>query len=125
MDDVTVVLHHGDAASRPPIRLSWSRHDPLAVRVEIVGLALEPWVVLRDILRAGLTQPTGIGRVRIGPVGLDAALTLQEVGRLFVARLPADQLRDFLAATEAIVPAGSEACGDSLDAALDAMLNRP
>lgn len=124
-DDVTVVLHddHHPDGRRRAVRLVWSAADPLAVRVEVADPPVGHWVVLRDALRTGLTQPTGIGQVRISPAGANVALTLRIPGRLLVVRLPRERLGAFLTETEAVVPPGSERCGESLDAALDAMLD--
>lgn len=128
-DDVTVeaVLDdgHHPAEGRRTVRLCWSTSDPLAVRVEVVGARFGRWVVLRDTLREGLTRPTGIGQVRIGPVGRHVTLTLQAHGRLLVTRIPAERLRAFLDQTEAVVAPGEEACDESLDATLDAMFDEP
>lgn len=129
--DVTVeaVLDdgHPDDARRG-VRLRWSAGDPLAVRVELVDAGHAgwgPWVVLRDTLRRGLSEPTGIGQVRVGPVGRHVTLTLRSAGRLLVTRLPADGLRAFLDRTEAVVPTGAEGCDQSLDATLDALFDHP
>jgi hypothetical protein len=119
-DDVTVVVEDDHHLRRRAVRLSWSARDPLAVRVDVGSGA---WVVLRDTLRAGLTQPTGVGQVRVGPAGSDVALTLRAPGQLLVVRLRRERLRAFLEQTEAVVPAGSEPCRESLDAALEAMLD--
>jgi Streptomyces sporulation and cell division protein, SsgA. len=114
--------HH--SAGRRAVRLRWSSGDPLAVRVDVVGTRAGPWVVLRDVLREGLTQPTGIGQVRVGPVGRHVTLTLQSAGRLLVTRVAAERLRAFLDQTETVVAAGTEACDESLDATLDALFHQ-
>lgn len=126
-DDVTVeaVLddgHHPDEGHRT-VRLRWTAGDPLAVRVDVAGAGR--WVVLRDTLRDGLTRPTGIGQVRVGPVGRHVTLTLQARGRLLVTRIPAERLRAFLDQTEAVVAPGEEPCDESLNATLDAMFDGP
>lgn len=128
-DDVTVeaVLDdgHHPGEGRRTVWLRWSARDPLAVRVEVVGASFGHWVVLRDTLRDGLTRPTGIGQVRVGPVGRHVALTLHAEGRLLVTRIPAERLRAFLDQTAAVVAPGDEACDESLNAALDAMFDGP
>jgi hypothetical protein len=107
--------------------LSWSRDDPLAVRV---WLAAEPdhpalprgeWDVLRDFLRYGVEEPTGDGAVRIRPgcAGL-VALELAGPGRNYIVHVPSAVLCTFLDDTERIVPTGAEAD----DAVLDALIAR-
>ena len=108
--------------------LSWSREDPLAVRVTLSAEPDHPalprgdWDVLRDFLRYGIEEPTGDGAVRIrpGPTGL-VALELAGPGRrCYTVHLPADVLSSFLDDTERVVPAGAEAD----DAVLDALIAR-
>lgn len=123
---VEVVLDdgHHPVEGRRSVRLRWLADDPLAVRVDVVGAPGGPWVVLRDVLRAGLLRPTGIGQVRVGPVGTHVTLTLRSTGRLLVTRIPAERLRAFLDQTETVVATGAEPCDRSLDAALDSLLHR-
>ena len=107
--------------------LAWRRDDPLAV---VLTLAAQPdhpslprgeWAVLRDFLRYGVEEPTGDGNVRVSP-GTDGLVTLELLGEAkpYVMRVRADIICEFLDATEAIVPTGSEAD----DAVLDALISR-
>ena len=107
--------------------LAWRRDDPLAV---VLTLAAQPdhpslprgeWAVLRDFLRYGVEEPTGDGMVRISPGGEDlVVLELLGEAKPYVMRVRADLICEFLDATEAIVPTGSEAD----DAVLDALISR-
>jgi len=109
--------------------LSWNRDDPLAVRLSLLAEPDHPslprghWVVLRDFLRYGVEESTGDGFVRIGP-GDDGqvVLVLRGEARPYTLRVPADVVCDFLDATEEIVPTGSEAPDDVMDALITRLL---
>lgn len=109
-----------------PAQLAYDPGDPLAVR--LIFLDTDPandvtWVFGRDLLRAGLGAPAGEGDVRVWPAlysrgslfvhlrvpGEDGALF--EVSREVAAR--------FLAATDQLIPPGSEERHQRLDAELD------
>lgn len=125
-DEVTVEAIFDDGRApreQRTVRLCWTATDPLAVLVEVAGMRRGPWVVARDALRAGLRQPTGIGAVRVGPVGDDVVLTLQADRFPHVVRVPAGRLRAFLDQTDSVVAPGSESYTDSLNAALDDLLD--
>ncbi len=105
------------------LRLIWLTRDPLAVRLLLSATPDHPslprgsWIILRDFLRYGLDAPTGDGAVQIRPdpprdrVRLDLS---RDCGDCWVT-VPGDVLRDFLDATEAMVPAGEERSEDALD----------
>lgn len=96
--------------------------DPFAVRMvfsagvgQVVG-----WTVGRDLLMAGVRQPSGLGDVHVYPTGGHVVIELA-VGAhtaTLIAHRPA--LEDFLAGTVSLVPLGSET--DHYD--LDDELNR-
>jgi hypothetical protein len=107
--------------------LAWHRDDPLAVRLSLAAQPDHPalprgeWAVLRDFLRYGIEEPTGDGAVRIRP-GSFGQVVLELIGEAkpYTVHVPADVVRDFLDATELIVPAGAEAD----DAVIDALIAR-
>jgi len=97
-----------------PAVLGYDPADPWAVEVSF-GKATETvrWLIGRDLLLEGLTDPAGEGDVQLSP-SIDeygrAAVVLELCsphGRL-VAQLPTRDLGSFLAHTLAVVPEGSE-----------------
>ncbi len=107
-----------------PATLSYRASDPYAITAvfDAGDHGQVAWVFARDLLAAGLDRPTGEGDVAVWPslhAGLEVAcisLTSPAGHALFEA--PRAELADFLAQTQALVPAGAE--GDHLD--LDAAL---
>lgn len=124
------------------VRLRWRGDDALAVAVSVATLPDHPalphgrWVILRDFLRYGLDVPTGDGDVRIRPAGGDAVVLELEGGgepyavrprgggRPYAVRLPAESVRQFLDATERLVPTGAERSEPALDALIERLLDR-
>jgi hypothetical protein len=109
--------------------LAWHRTDPLAVRLTLSAQPNHPalprgeWAVLRDFLRYGVEEPTGDGDVRIGPEP-DGRVRLELLGEAkpYVLHVPAAVICDFLDETEVIVPTGSEASEDVMDALISRLL---
>ena len=121
-----VVVADGNATGRQhrtSLRLSWYAADPLAVHLMLTARPDHPalprgrWTMLRDFLRYSLSHPTGDGDVRARPDGRRTGVVLELVrdGRCTTVRLPAATVRDFLDATEAVVPAGEERSAEALD----------
>jgi hypothetical protein len=129
-----VVVNDDGATSsrhRTVLALSWNDSDPLAVSIL---LSTEPdhpslprgeWVMLRDFLRYGCSEPTGDGSVRIRP---DAdgrvLLVLQDKNKTFEIRVPTATVTGFLDETELAVPTGSEAGEAVLDELIRRLLDR-
>jgi hypothetical protein len=129
-----VVVNDDGATStrhRTVLALSWNDSDPLAVSIL---LSTEPdhpslprgeWVMLRDFLRYGCSEPTGDGSVRIRP---DAdgrvLLVLQDDTKTFEIRVPTATVTGFLDETELAVPTGSEAGEEVLDELIRRLLDR-
>jgi hypothetical protein len=136
-DDVGIeVIVDGSPAGRTAasvLRLAWNRSDPLAVRLTLQGIPDHPalyggsWVVLRDFLRYGLEEPTGDGDVRISPDGEQQRVRFDlggGGGRPGTVWLPARTLEGFLAATEALIPTGTDAEERLVDALIERLLER-
>lgn len=112
------------------LRLGWRRSDPLAVNLLLTAQPDHPalprghWMVLRDFLRYGLTEPTGDGDVRIRPDPVRPLVwfELERAGRPCCVSIPARSLTGFLDATEQIVPAGEERSAEALDALIERLL---
>ena len=121
-----VVVADGHATGRQhrtSLRLSWYAGDPLAVHLLLTAQPDHPalprgrWTMLRDFLRYALSHPTGDGDVRARP-GADRAsvvLDLMREGRTVTVRMPSELVRNFLDATEAVVPAGDERSREELE----------
>jgi hypothetical protein len=133
-DDVTASAVVDGGFSGPnrttTLRLAWSRHDPLAVRLLLTAEPDHPalprgtWAVLRDFLRYGCDHPTGSGLVRIHP-DVDrrwVVLDLVDGTRSYAIRLPVDLLHRFLDATEGVCPSGEERNDVAVDALIDRLL---
>lgn len=110
-----------------PVSLRYSRQDPYAVSIVFTGPGEEIiWVFARDLLAEGLDLPQGYGDVRIRPEHRDQRRYVM-IGLTSpdgTAELEADdeQLREFVAVTEALVPRGHEDTVIDLDAALAGLL---
>jgi hypothetical protein len=129
-----VVVDGGDAARtrhRTMLALTWSDDDPLAVKIL---LSTEPdhpslprgeWVMLRDFLRYGCTEPTGDGQVRVRPDSDGRVLLeLRDTAKTFEVRIPTATVSSFLDETEREVPTGSEAGEAVLDELIRRLLDR-
>jgi Streptomyces sporulation and cell division protein, SsgA len=108
--------------------LCYQPEDPFAVRIRfpasstLSGEGVE-WTFARDLLGAGLGQPSGLGDIRIWPMD-DDRTGLALIAPEGVALLEAEsaELLRFLDRTYAAVPAGSERQHTAVDRALDALL---
>jgi hypothetical protein len=116
---------------RTVLALNWDDADPLAVSIL---LSTEPdhpslprgeWVMLRDFLRYGCSEPTGDGSVRIRPLDDGRILlALQDASKTFEVRVPTTTITGFLDETERAVPTGSEAGEEVLDELIRRLLDR-
>ena len=67
------------------LELSWWSSDPLAVTITMISRPDHPalprgaWVVLRDVLRAGLRGPAGDGEIHLAPTRSAAVTDEDEV----------------------------------------------
>jgi hypothetical protein len=109
--------------------LSWSREDPLAVRLTLAAQPDHPalprgeWAVLREFLRYGLEEPTGDGDVRIRPEE-DGRVRLELLGEAkpYCVHVPCAVLLEFLDETESVVATGTEADEEVIDALIARLL---
>ena len=134
-EDVTteVVVDDGGCTGknhRTLLHLGWRRSDPLAVTMLLTAEPDHPalprgqWAMLRDFLRYGLDHATGDGDVRIGPAAsrTSVIIELRRPGRSFPVTVPAQQVRDFLDATERLVPSGEERSDLALEQLIERLL---
>ncbi|MGZ3147372.1 SsgA family sporulation/cell division regulator [Lentzea chajnantorensis] len=89
--------------------LVYTGEDPFAVSMHFhAGDAVATWIMGRDLLRDGLSRPSGKGDVRVRPSGRAVVLELVSSRHTTVLRVPLATLREFLDAAYCLVPAGSE-----------------
>lgn len=128
--EVVVSDRHVSGRGRTTVlRLTWHTSDPLAVCLLLTATPDHPslprgsWVVLRDFLRYGSEEPTGDGQVRIRPDDSQDRIRLDLTGDWGGwVTLPRQVLRNFLDATEALVPTGEERPEAELDALITRLL---
>lgn len=81
------------------------------------------WVFSRELLVAGLTEPAGLGDVRFSPLeerGLRMlAVEIESPEGYALLEVDHEAVADFLAATESLVPLGSESEHFDVDALID------
>ncbi|WP_406724207.1 SsgA family sporulation/cell division regulator [Streptomyces sp. GD-15H] len=97
-----------------PATLHYDRSDPFAVHMTFPAPAtLEGvevcWTFARELLTAGLHEPEGHGDVRVRPYGYDrTALEFHAPEGTAIVHVRSGEIREFLEATSALVPAGLE-----------------
>lgn len=115
-----------------PATLAYDVRDPFAVRVLFGGRpGADPedggveWLVARDLLREGLTHPTGQGDVRLWPArtgGEVLFLELRAPSGHALFELMSSELAQFLDSTDQLVPPGHESAVADLGPELLALL---
>jgi hypothetical protein len=111
-----------------PVSLRYSASDPYAVRAVFSGDGMEvEWVFARELLRIGLTRPTGDGDVHTWPSWGTGQrelvmISLTSPDGQAVLEGGADDIRRFLDQTVAVVPIGKESGHLDLDAELRRLL---
>jgi Streptomyces sporulation and cell division protein, SsgA len=110
--------------------LRYDEHDPYAVSACFrSGETHVRWVFARDLLAVGTYDPSGDGDIHIYP-SLDAsgrAVTIIELSSPdgeAIMQARTDELRDFLARTEAMVATGSESSHVDVDVVLAQILTK-
>ncbi len=111
-------LRTGVGADAVEVSLTYDPADPYAVHLAFHldargGGETVAWSFARDLLAAGLHQPSGLGDVRIwpwtGPEGETIALALSSPDGQALIEAPRSPLAGFLEAAYGSVPAGREA----------------
>lgn len=121
----TVLSSSFDATGSDHGAITFTYHDtdPLAVAVHF-GVDRErgsiDWGFARDLLADGLTRSVGLQDVFCWTVREWFHIGLSSPDGKAVFRMPAEQVRLFLAAAERLVPYGTES--SIVDAAVDALL---
>ncbi len=110
-----------DTGRDAPVTVIYDAADPYAVLFDFPGN--NPWTIARDILTAGLNEPSGIGDVRVWPWPRDnglvaVSISSHEGSATFL--VPSGAMRRFLTETRKVVPQGRES--DHLDCDVDALL---
>lgn len=130
-----VVIEDGGHSGRgrlTVLRFSWGPDDPLAIDLLLSAQPDHPalprgsWIVLRDFLRYGLTEPTGDGVVRIRPDPLRDRvwLELERYGRPACVSVSRALVAAFLDRTEERVACGDERSEEALEELLARLLQR-
>jgi hypothetical protein len=121
--DMFALLH--EAAAPVVTRWSYCADDPYAVTIEIQtrGDRFVDWVLARELLVEGLSEPAGIGDVRVRPASMgEWDVTLIEIcspdGHAML-EVDRDLLRQFVQATIDLVPLGGEGMAVDMDAEIE------
>ncbi|MFJ9774502.1 SsgA family sporulation/cell division regulator [Kitasatospora sp. NPDC101157] len=122
---LTMRLMTGDERSRD-LTVDWSYRatEPHAVELDFTSYQAEAvWSLSRDLLIAGLNEPSGEGDVHVTPYD-DTHLLIALAGREGVALLavPAGAVAGFLADTLKLVPPGQEHTRIDWDRGLEDLL---
>ncbi|WP_327357850.1 SsgA family sporulation/cell division regulator [Streptomyces sp. NBC_01304] len=111
-----------------PVRLYFKNTDPYAVHFsfDVTPDYVVQWTFARELLAQGLSEPVGIGDVKITPIGphQDRCLSIELESTHGYARLegPAASVEAWLAKTFEAVPAGREFEFVDIDSFLDELL---
>jgi hypothetical protein len=104
-----------------PVNTRWSYRadEPFSVTVSFCterGRWIE-WIFARDLLIVGLTEPAGIGDLRVRPGADEDTLTLEICAPTGNAEFDLDReaIEEFLATTLTLVPAGEESAHFDID----------
>jgi cytochrome c1 len=109
---------------------SYDARDPYAVSITFGSARVDgkdpvTWLIGRELLRAGLDQPTGDGDVRVGPAARSDVLFLHlrtQAGEALM-ELSRTALAAFVRGTESVVPFGAEGAAIDLDEELADLLS--
>jgi hypothetical protein len=122
LEPLSLTVHQVLGDTRAPLQaeFSYDPADPLFVTL-VFRPAGEPavtWQISRDLLVDGLSQPSGIGDVRIRPTryGALVRVRLQEHGATAQFDVGLPELQEWLTRTCALVPIGEELRGVDWDA---------
>jgi hypothetical protein len=127
---LTLRLSDGHSRAEVSALFSYDARDPFAVWIAFGGAGAGTedrvtWLVGRDLLRDGLDRPTGDGDVRVGPTAATDVLFLhlRAPSGEALMELARVALATFVAATEMLVPFGSEETAIDFDDELSVLLS--
>jgi hypothetical protein len=120
---LTLQLISSRSSSEVSALFSYDARDPYAVRITFGSPAVDfedavTWLIGRELLRAGLDQPTGDGDVRVGPTEPRSEvlfLHLRAPSGEALMELSRTALAEFVSCTETLVPFGAEGAAIDLD----------
>lgn len=128
-----MIFHVTDSSNKQaPVRASayYYTDDPYAITLSFDVGAKEPveWIFARQLLIFGLKHHSGEGDVRVWPTqspdGLKISINLSSPTGHALFETPAPALAEFLKATCALVPIGSESEFLNLQSEVDLFLSR-
>ncbi|MGW4132272.1 SsgA family sporulation/cell division regulator [Amycolatopsis japonica] len=95
------------------VELTYDTHDPFAIRARFLRDTPNEieWLFSRELLAAGMLVPSGDGDVRISPTAADppgVRVELKTPDGAATFMVTAEDLKDFLDCSEAMVPYGDE-----------------
>jgi Streptomyces sporulation and cell division protein, SsgA len=128
---LTLQLISSRSSSEVSAVLSYDARDPYAVRItfdsqRVGGEDAITWLIGRELLRAGLDEPTGDGDVRVGPTAARSEvlfLHLRAPSGEALMELSRPALAAFVRGTETVVPFGAEGAAIDLDEELAVLLS--
>src|SRR3954471_21357580 len=119
---LTLQLISSHSSSEVSALFSYHARDPYAVRITFGsargGRDAVTWLIGRELLRAGLDQPTGDGDVRAGPTEPQSDvlfLHLRTPSGEALMELSRTALAAFVRGTETLGPVGAEGAAIDLD----------
>lgn len=127
--DIEMRILLDDGRSLPmPCTLTYSLHDPFAVSATFRSAdGGVTWVFARELLMDGTEAPAGEGDIRVAPVHAVGRsllrITLSSPAGQAVIEGPLVQVRQFLSASEDLLPVGDEWRHLRFDSGLAALLN--
>jgi Streptomyces sporulation and cell division protein, SsgA len=128
---LTLQLISPPSSSEFSALFSYDARDPYAVRItfgsaRVGGEDAVTWLIGRELLRAGLDQPTGDGDVRVGPTAARSEvlfLHLRAPSGEALMELSRTALATFVRGTETLVPFGAEGAAIDIDEELAVLLS--
>jgi hypothetical protein len=103
----------GDEPLPVDATLEYDASDPFAIHLDIAaGDGMVRWSLARDLLTEGVEAPAGMGDVQIIPMGgkhgRRVQIVLSSPDGAATLEAPLTEMVEFLAATFAVVPSGTE-----------------
>jgi hypothetical protein len=90
------------------VNFHYSTKNPYAVGMTVLTEPPVPWAVDRELLRDGLSRPSGEGDIRITPTGNRVEIELSPPSGRAVLEFRREDLVEMLRATVVVVPFGRE-----------------